>query len=116
MMPRIVRACFIAGALSLALASPGFAQIDANLGALTPENVKGYLQPLPKALSSTLNMAAFQSANAGGSGVAAGAAVAVGAPVAVGGTVGKDPAAARNHDSNSLFGRTTAMAKSGRAA
>jgi hypothetical protein len=36
--------------------------LDANLGALSGDNVKGYLKPLPKALSATLNMAEFQSA------------------------------------------------------
>jgi len=63
MMSRMLRAATAAGALTVALASPGFAQLDANLGALTPENVKGYLEPLPKALSTTLNMAEFQSAS-----------------------------------------------------
>jgi hypothetical protein len=63
MMSRMLRAACAAGALTVALASPGFAQLDANLGALTPENVKGYLAPLPQALSTTLNSAAFQSAN-----------------------------------------------------
>jgi hypothetical protein len=62
MMPRMLRAALVAGALTMVLASPGLAQLDANLGALTPENVKGYLEPLPKALSTTLNMAEFQSA------------------------------------------------------
>ena len=63
MLPRMLRASLIAGVLTLALAAPGLAQVDANLGALTPDNVKGYLKPLPKALSATLNMAAFQSAD-----------------------------------------------------
>jgi hypothetical protein len=61
MISRMLRAACVAGALSVAFASPGFAQLDANLGALTPDNVKGYLNPLPKALSATLNMAEFQS-------------------------------------------------------
>lgn len=63
MMSRMLRAALVAGALTVVLASPGLAQLDANLGALTPENVKGYLEPLPKALSTSLNMAEFQSAN-----------------------------------------------------
>jgi len=62
-MPRMVRVAVAAGVLALALASPVLAQIDANLGALNAENVKGYLSPLPKALSTTLNMAEFQSAS-----------------------------------------------------
>ncbi len=63
MNSRILRAACGAAALTLALASPVFAQLDANLGGLTPDNVKGYLEPLPKALSATLNTAAFQSAS-----------------------------------------------------
>ena len=63
MISRMLRAACVAGALTVAFASPGLAQLDANLGALTPENVKGYLKPLPKALSATLNMAEFQSGN-----------------------------------------------------
>lgn len=63
MISRMLRAACVAGALTVALASPGLAQLDANLGALTPENVKGYLNPLPKALSATLNSAVFQSAD-----------------------------------------------------
>lgn len=63
MLSRMLRAVMAAGALTLALAAPSYAQLSANLGALTPENVKGYLDPLPKALSSTLNMAAFTTAN-----------------------------------------------------
>jgi hypothetical protein len=63
MNSRILRAACGAAALTLALASPVFAQLDANLGGLTPDNVKGYLKPLPKALSATLNTAAFQSAD-----------------------------------------------------
>jgi len=62
-MPRMLRVAVAAGALALAIASPALAQLDANLGALTPQNVKGYLAPLPKALSTTLNMAEFQSAS-----------------------------------------------------
>lgn len=37
------------------------AQLNANLGALTDENARGYLGPLPKALSGTLNTAIFQT-------------------------------------------------------
>ncbi len=69
MLSRISRAACVAGALTAALASPGMAQLNANLGALTPENVKGYLTPLPKALSATLNMAVFQSADIPGTGL-----------------------------------------------
>jgi hypothetical protein len=62
-MIRTIRTASLVCAATLALASPALAQLDANLGALTPANVKGYLNPLPKALSATLNMAEFQSAS-----------------------------------------------------
>jgi hypothetical protein len=62
-MSRTVRIALLAGALTLAGVVPALAQVDVNLGPLTPENVKGYLAPLPKALSVTLNSAAFQTAN-----------------------------------------------------
>ncbi len=63
MNSRCMRAFLGVAAVGMTLAAPGFAQIDANLGGLTPENAKAYLQPLPKALSATLNSAIFQSAN-----------------------------------------------------
>ena len=44
-------------------ASTAEAQLSDNLGALTGDNAKGYLGPLPKALSSTLNSAVFQTGN-----------------------------------------------------
>lgn len=50
-------------AIALALAPPAHAQIEANLGALTAENAKGYLDPLRDALSATMNAAIFQSGN-----------------------------------------------------
>jgi len=62
-MSRTVRIALVAGALTLAGVVPALAQVDVNLGSLTPDNVKGYLAPLPKALSVTLNSAAFQTAN-----------------------------------------------------
>jgi len=46
-----------------ALAPPAGAQLSDNLGALSGENAKGYLSPLPKALSGTLNSAVFQTGN-----------------------------------------------------
>jgi len=36
-------------------------QMEANLGALTPENAKGYLDPLRQPLSGTMNAAVFQT-------------------------------------------------------
>jgi hypothetical protein len=58
-----------AGRLILALlaiawiAPPARAQLSENLGALTGDNAKHYLQPISKALSGTLNSAVFQSGN-----------------------------------------------------
>lgn len=37
------------------------AQLETNLGALSGDNAKGYLSPLPKALSGTLNSAVFRT-------------------------------------------------------
>jgi hypothetical protein len=45
------------------------AQLDANLGGLSGDNAKGYLGPLPSALSATLNAAIFRSGNVPKSGV-----------------------------------------------
>ena len=42
-------------------ALPAAAQLSDNLGALSGDNAKGYLSPLPKALSGTLNAGIFQS-------------------------------------------------------
>src|SRR5215510_3759904 len=53
----------VAIAIALGLAPPAHAQIEANLGALTAENAKGYLDPLRDALSGTMNAAIFQSGN-----------------------------------------------------
>ncbi len=63
MITRTIRIGLATAALALALASPGFAQLSDNLSYLSAENVKGYLQPLPKALSATMNTAEFQSAS-----------------------------------------------------
>lgn len=63
-MKRFLLAAVIGGSVLAGVAALGFAQeLETNLGALTPENAKGYLSPLPKSLSTTLNMGAFQSAN-----------------------------------------------------
>ena len=53
----------IAVAMLMGLARPAHAQIEANLGALTSENAKGYLDPLRDALSGTMNAAIFQTGN-----------------------------------------------------
>ena len=46
-------------------AAPALAQLDANLGALSGANAKGYLGPVLKPLSGALNSAIFQSGNVG---------------------------------------------------
>jgi hypothetical protein len=60
---RFVRASLLVGTLAAAMATPSAAQLADNLGALTGDNAKGYLRPLPKALSATLNSSLFQSAS-----------------------------------------------------
>jgi hypothetical protein len=61
MIPRIARAIFCSALIVAGAAPPVCAQLSGNLGALTAENAKGYLGPLPKALSGTLNAAVFQT-------------------------------------------------------
>ena len=51
------------------LSPPAQAQLEDNLGALTGDNARGYLQPLPKALSGTLNSAVFQTGHVPKTGV-----------------------------------------------
>lgn len=45
------------------LTAPAHADLSDNLGALTGENARGYLGPLPEALSATLNSGVFQTGN-----------------------------------------------------
>ncbi len=51
----------LAGVVLAAAAPAAHADLSGKLGALTGDNAKGYLSPLPKALSSTLNSAIFTS-------------------------------------------------------
>lgn len=60
---RAIRAVTLGILVALAVAAPAAAQLEGNLGGLTTENAKGYLSPLPKALSGTLNSSIFQSAS-----------------------------------------------------
>jgi len=53
-----VALALLAAAISAATAH---AQLSDNLGALTGDNARGYLKPLPKALSATLNSAIYQT-------------------------------------------------------
>ena len=48
-------------ATAMLLAVPAFADLSDNLGALTDANARGYLGPLPEALSATLNSGVFQT-------------------------------------------------------
>jgi uncharacterized protein DUF6588 len=57
-VPTLALACLVA----CGAAVPARADLSDKLGGLTGENAKGYLKPLPKALSSTLNSAIFQGA------------------------------------------------------
>jgi hypothetical protein len=65
------------GLIAAGLATPASAQIVDNLGTLGPENAKGYLGPLPKAFSGTLNSGIFQSGNVPRAGVTFGIGVQV---------------------------------------
>jgi len=60
-MTRIARTVILAGLAVAAMVAPAAADLNDKLGALTGDNAKGYLGPLPKALSATLNSAVFQT-------------------------------------------------------
>jgi hypothetical protein len=60
-MTRLVRILVLALLLASAAAAPAAADLNDKLGALTGDNARGYLGPLPKALSATINSAVFQS-------------------------------------------------------
>ena len=59
----------VAGVFLATLAPPARADLSGKLGALSGDNAKGYLSPMPKALSSTLNSAIFTSGNVPESGL-----------------------------------------------
>jgi len=61
MTSRLAGAFALAALLVLGGAASARADLSEKLGALTGENAKGYLGPLPDALSSTLNSAIFQT-------------------------------------------------------
>ena len=69
MTPRTVRTAILGVLAAACVAAPAIAQLQDNLGALTGDNAKGYLGPLPKALSGTLNAAIFQSGKVAKAGV-----------------------------------------------
>jgi len=62
-MRRPVAAFLLALAALAYGALPAAAQLIENLGALTAENAKKYLEPLPEALSGTMNSAIFTTGN-----------------------------------------------------
>ncbi len=68
MVPRTIWTAIAVGLL-VATAGPAAAQLSPNLGALTAQNAKGYLGPLPEALSGTLNTAIFQTGSVPKTGV-----------------------------------------------
>jgi hypothetical protein len=60
-MIRLAVLLAIAGMLACAFVSPASADLSSKLGALEGNNLKGYLGPLPKAMSTTMNSGIFQS-------------------------------------------------------
>jgi hypothetical protein len=60
-MTRLAVILVLVGWFAATLAPPARASLSDKLGALTAENAQGYLSPLPKALSSTLNSGIFAS-------------------------------------------------------
>lgn len=61
MIRRLTCTVALAGILVAGLAATAAAQLEPNLGALSGDNAKGYLGPLPNALSTTMNSAVFHS-------------------------------------------------------
>jgi hypothetical protein len=64
-MIRLAVILALAGLLVTSLAPPACADLSEKLGPLSGDNAKGYLGPLPKALSSTFNSGVFQSGHVG---------------------------------------------------
>ena len=60
-MTRLLRTVILAGIAAAFVVAPAAADLSSKLGALSGENARGYLGPLPKALSATLNSSVFQS-------------------------------------------------------
>jgi hypothetical protein len=63
MPQRFMRMLHVGCWMLLLAAAPAAAQLSDNLGSLSGDNAKGYLGPLPKALSGTLNSAIFTTGN-----------------------------------------------------
>ena len=60
-MIRLAVFLILAGMIATTLATPARADLSEKLGSLTATNAKGYLGPLPKAMSSSLNSGIFPS-------------------------------------------------------
>ncbi|HVP14115.1 MAG TPA: DUF6588 family protein [Terriglobales bacterium] len=60
-MKRTIPIVVLVGLAAIVLAAPAAADLSSKLGALSGDNAKGYLSPMPKALSATLNSSIFQS-------------------------------------------------------
>jgi hypothetical protein len=61
MILRVMRTALLSAIAFLALSPPASAQLADNLGALSGENAEGYLNPLVKGLSGTMNAAIFHT-------------------------------------------------------
>jgi hypothetical protein len=61
MIVRLARSAMMAATAVTALALPASAQLGDNLGSLTGDNAAGYLNPLVKGLSGTMNAAIFHT-------------------------------------------------------
>jgi hypothetical protein len=61
MIHRILRTALLVAAAAGGAFGTASAQLEENLGVLSSENAKGYLQPLAKGLSATMNSSVFQT-------------------------------------------------------
>jgi len=61
MMVRMLRTALLAALAFTAYAPPAAAQLEDNLGSLTGDNAKGYLNPLVDGLSATMNSSVFHT-------------------------------------------------------
>ena len=61
-MLRLARTLLLVALATCCVFGTAFAQLQENLGALSGDNAKGYLQPLAKGLSATMNSSIWQTA------------------------------------------------------
>ena len=69
MIRRLAGILALTALVALGASAPARADLSEKLGALTGDNAKGYLGPLPDALSATLNSAIFQSGKVSKAGI-----------------------------------------------